>query len=105
MVDIPGSQVGGGHACKGGNQPHSVEPPIKDPLRKEQPLLHNIPIVATPIVIINFETSENFSTMDTMVGPKVSFTRRFLCRPFPHCFPSLSLPEIVTSTVPGRCSC
>ena len=61
----------------------TVEPLIKDPTRKEHSLKKdtcNVPKVAIPIVIIQFETSKKrtfFSTIDAMVSPKVSFAWGF----------------------------
>ena len=58
---------------KGSGHLVTVEPRIKDPQRTIQPLTKDTSSIS--IVI-----EDSFFTMNTMVGPKVSFAQRFHCK-------------------------
>ena len=51
-----------------------VEPPIKDPLRKGQPVTYRT------LFKVNLREEDNLLTKDNMAGPKVSFIRRLHCK-------------------------
>ena len=54
-------------------------PPIKDPLRKRQPLNkgNSLDVFSVAVVHFNLQERDNLSTKDKMAGFKVSFIWRF----------------------------
>ncbi len=66
---------------------HTVEPLIKDPLRKGQPPYKGHFSGPFPVAIVlkkvffNLREKDNLSTEDKVADPKVSFIQRFHCSP------------------------